>query len=113
MSGLPGLIKRYRDDQGHVVEVLCIGHDVADRPAERTGAISTDTWKELVVVETDIREDVFDAVFHICTEIWIEGREGKSVGTTFIIGDLRNVLEENPGRSISTHMKGTSPSPGW
>ena len=87
--------KAIRDEQGHVVEVLCIGHDITDRRQSGQVRISTDTWKELVVVETDIREDVFDAVFHICTEISIEGREGKSVGTTFIIGDLRNVLEKS------------------
>ncbi len=87
--------KAIRDDQGRVVEILCIGHDITDRRQSGQVRISTDTWKELVVVDTDIREDVFDAVFHICTEISIEGREGKSVGTTFIIGDVRNVLEKS------------------
>jgi PAS domain S-box-containing protein len=85
--------KAIRDEQGHIVEILCIGNDITDR---RRGSgevrISTDTWKDLVVAETDIREDVFDTVFHICTEISIEGREGKSVGTTFLIGDAKDVL---------------------
>jgi DNA integrity scanning protein DisA with diadenylate cyclase activity len=44
------------------------------------------------VADSDVNEDVFDAVFHICTEISIEGREGKPVGTTFLIGDTKNVL---------------------
>jgi DNA integrity scanning protein DisA with diadenylate cyclase activity len=57
--------------------------------------ISTDTWKDLVVTDTDVADTVFDAVFHICTEISIEGREGKAVGTTFLIGDIKNVLEKS------------------
>jgi PAS domain S-box-containing protein len=87
--------KAIRDPQGHIVEVLCIGHDITDR--KRTGEvrISTDTWKDQVVSDTDVREEVFDAVFHISTEISIEGREGKAVGTTFLIGDTKNVLAKS------------------
>lgn len=87
--------KAIRDPQGHIAEVLCIGHDITDR--KRTGVvrISTDTWKDQVVADTDVREEVFDSVFHICTEISIEGREGKPVGTTFLIGDTKNVLAKS------------------
>ncbi len=85
--------KAIRDEEGRIVEVLCIGNDITDR---RRGSsevrISTDTWKDQVVADTDVREDVFDAVFHICTEISVEGREGKAVGTTFLIGDAENVM---------------------
>ncbi len=88
--------KAIRDGEGHIVEVLCIGNDITDR---RRGSgevrISTDTWKDQVVSDTDIREDVFDAVFHICTEISIEGREGKAVGTTFLVGDADNVMSKS------------------
>jgi diadenylate cyclase len=88
--------KAIRDEEGHIVEVLCIGNDITDR---RRGSgevrISTDTWKDQVVSDTDIREDVFDAVFHICTEISIEGREGKAVGTTFLVGDADNVMSKS------------------
>jgi diadenylate cyclase len=88
--------KAIRDEQGRLTEILCIGNDITDR---RRGAgevrISTETWKDQVVADTDVKEDVFDAVFHICTEISIEGREGKPVGTTFLIGDTKNVLEKS------------------
>ncbi|MFA6226191.1 MAG: PAS domain S-box protein [Methanoregula sp.] len=87
--------KAIRDDKGHVVEILCIGHDITDRKRDGVVRISTDTWKDLVVADSDVKEDVFDAVFHICTEISIEGREGKPVGTTFLIGDTKNVLEKS------------------
>jgi PAS domain S-box-containing protein len=87
--------KAIRDPQGHITEILCIGHDITDR--KQTGAvrISTDSWKDQVVSDTDVREEVFDTVFHIATEISIEGREGKAVGTTFLIGDTKNVLSKS------------------
>jgi len=88
--------KAIRDEEGRIVQVLCIGNDITDR---RRGSseirISTDTWKDQVVADTDIREDVFDTVFHICTEISIEGREGKSVGTTFLVGDADKVMSKS------------------
>jgi DNA integrity scanning protein DisA with diadenylate cyclase activity len=87
--------KAIRDDKGHIVEILCIGHDITDRKRGGEVRISTDTWKDLVVADTDVRDVVFDAVFHICTEISIEGREGKAVGTTFLIGDTKNVLDKS------------------
>jgi diadenylate cyclase len=87
--------KAIRDEKGHIVEVLCIGNDITDRKRDGVVRISTDTWKDLVVTDTDVSDDVFDAVFHICTEISIEGREGKAVGTTFLIGDTKHVLEKS------------------
>jgi diadenylate cyclase len=87
--------KAIRDEAGHLVEILCIGNDITDRKRDGVVRISTDTWKDIVVTDTDVADDVFDAVFHICTEISIEGREGKSVGTTFLIGDIKHVLEKS------------------
>ncbi|MCX6682873.1 MAG: PAS domain S-box protein [Methanoregula sp.] len=88
--------KAIRDEQGHIIEILCIGNDITDRHrVSGEVRISTDTWKDQVVADTDVRENVFDSVFHICTEISIEGREGKSVGTTFLIGDAMNVLSKS------------------
>ncbi|HSQ94141.1 MAG TPA: PAS domain S-box protein [Methanoregula sp.] len=87
--------KAIRDEKGHIAEILCIGNDITDRKRDGVVRISTDTWKDLVVTDTDVADSVFDAVFHICTEISIEGREGKAVGTTFLIGDLRHVLERS------------------
>jgi len=87
--------KAIRDPQGHISEILCIGNDITDRRKTGQVRISTDTWKDQVVADTDVREEVFDTVFHICTEISIEGREGKSVGTTFLIGDTKNVMAKS------------------
>ncbi|MCX6688209.1 MAG: PAS domain S-box protein [Methanoregula sp.] len=87
--------KAIRDAEGHIVEILCIGNDITDRRQSGQVRISTDTWKDQVVADTDVREEVFDAVFHVCTEISIEGREGKAVGTTFLIGDAKEVLAKS------------------
>jgi len=87
--------KAIRDAKGHIVEVLCIGNDITDRKRDGVVQISTDTWKDLVITDTDVSDEVFDAVFHICTEISIEGREGKAVGTTFLVGDTKHVLEKS------------------
>ena len=87
--------KAIRDEKGHIVEILCIGNDITDRKRDGIVRISTDTWKDVVVADTDVADSVFDAVFHICTEISIEGREGKAVGTTFLIGDIKHVLEKS------------------
>jgi len=87
--------KAIRDEKGHIVEILCIGNDITDRKRDGVVRISTDTWKDIVVTDTDVADTVFDAVFHICTEISIEGREGKAVGTTFLIGDVKHVLEKS------------------
>ena len=41
---------------------------------------------------TDVEPAVFDAVLRIALEIAREGREGKPVGTAFLVGDLDGVL---------------------
>jgi len=87
--------KAIRDEKGHIAEILCIGNDITDRKRDGAVRISTDTWKDLVLAETDVTDAVFDAVFHICTEISIGGWESKAVGTTFLIGDTKQVLEKS------------------
>ncbi len=93
--------KAIRDEKGHIIEILCIGNDITDRKRNGEVRISTDTWKDIVVADTDVKEEVFDTVFHICTEISIEGREGKPVGTTFLIGDADNVMTKSRQISIN------------
>ncbi len=43
-------------------------------------------------IKEDINDKVFDTVLEIAKEIGKQGREGKKVGTAFIIGDSKNVL---------------------
>jgi DNA integrity scanning protein DisA with diadenylate cyclase activity len=44
---------------------------------------------------TDISEQVFEAVLKIAMEISREGREGRAIGTAFIIGDSANVMAKS------------------
>lgn len=45
--------------------------------------------------DSDIKPEVFMAAFNIAVEIAQEGREGKAVGTGFIIGDSENVMKNS------------------
>lgn len=44
---------------------------------------------------TEINEQVFEAVLKIALEISGEGREGRTIGTAFIIGDTINVMAKS------------------
>jgi trk system potassium uptake protein TrkH len=66
----------------------------AGTPPAATGpsAHPEETWKSGLLAGTDIRPEVFEAVFSTAVEISREGREGKPVGTAFIVGDSPEVL---------------------
>jgi trk system potassium uptake protein TrkH len=51
-----------------------------------------DAWKSDLLAGTDIRPEAFEAVFATAVEISREGREGKPVGTAFVVGDSPEVL---------------------
>jgi hypothetical protein len=50
---------------------------------------------EKICSGTDVTPEVLDAVVRIALEIAHEGREGKPVGTSFIIGDTRAVMDQS------------------
>jgi hypothetical protein len=56
---------------------------------------SEDAWKAEILTGTDVKAEVFEAVFSIAVEISREGREGKPVGTAFVVGDSAAVLERS------------------
>jgi diadenylate cyclase len=85
--------KAIRDENGRLVEMLSIGNDITDRKLDvKEVSITIAPWKKAFIEDTDIQEPVFDAVYEIAAEISREGREGKPVGTTFVLGDTQNVL---------------------
>ncbi|MEE8168326.1 MAG: diadenylate cyclase [Candidatus Hydrothermarchaeales archaeon] len=45
--------------------------------------------------EVNIKEGVFEAVLNTALEIGKEGREGRLIGTAFLIGDSKNVMEKS------------------
>lgn len=50
------------------------------------------TARDLRALETSVPFETLRAVVDVAVEIGREGREGKPVGTLFVIGDVRNVL---------------------
>ena len=82
-----------RDDQGRLTEMLSIGYDITDRKI--TGedlSIRSASWISKFLEGTDIREEVFEEVYTLSLELSREGREGKSIGTTFMIGSAPEVM---------------------
>lgn len=49
-------------------------------------------FDDSLFVETDIQREVIEAILHIAEELKNEGREGHSIGTSFIVGDSENVM---------------------
>jgi len=85
--------KAIRDEKGRLLEMLSIGNDITDRKLDvKEVTITIAPWKKALIEGTDIGEPVFDAAYEIAAEISREGREGKPLGTTFILGDAQNVL---------------------
>jgi trk system potassium uptake protein TrkH len=64
----------------------------AAAPAAGPSVPSEETWKSDLLAGTDIRPETFEAVFSTAVEISREGREGKPVGTAFVVGDSPGVL---------------------
>lgn len=50
------------------------------------------TSRDLRALETSVPFETLKAVVDVAVEIGREGREGKSVGTLIVVGDVRNVL---------------------
>ncbi len=45
--------------------------------------------------EVDVKQEVFETVLDIALEIGREGREGRLIGTAFLIGDSQKVMEKS------------------
>jgi trk/ktr system potassium uptake protein len=89
------------DDTARVSEIRTRPREEPPAPAEgptwSPGQVvpSEDAWKGKILAGTDIRPEVFEAVFRIAVEISREGREGKPVGTAFIVGEAPAVLAQS------------------
>jgi PAS domain S-box-containing protein len=82
-----------RDEQGELIEMLSIGHDITDRKiVQEDLSIGSAPWISAFLKGTDISEEVFEEVYTLSLELSREGREGKPVGTTFVIGSASEVL---------------------
>ena len=48
-----------------------------------------------IELQGDFRAEVFQRVLSIATELGVEGREGRPVGTVFVVGDSERVLQQS------------------
>ncbi len=87
--------KAYYTPSGELTGLLCIGTDMTDHTPEGEGRISTRIWRDRVIDGTDIRPEAFDAILQACIEIAREGREGKPIGTAFLLGDRDAVMNRS------------------
>ncbi len=85
-------VKGFYNSSDELTGVLCIGTDMTEDTPEGDGRITTGVWRDRILEGTDIDAAVFDAILQTAMEIGREGREGKPVGTSFIVGDLENVM---------------------
>jgi DNA integrity scanning protein DisA with diadenylate cyclase activity len=51
------------------------------------------TSEQIIDFAKDVDQKVFEEIVYIAIEIANEGREGRPIGTTFVIGDSENVLK--------------------
>jgi len=59
---------------------------------ERLGKL---TARDLQKLETNVPLDTLKSVVDLAVEIGREGREGKAIGTMFVVGDHRRVMEQS------------------
>lgn len=78
---------------------------IAKEPGDR---IDEEWWRSLIREDTDLQLSTLIPLFHIAMEIAREGREGKKVGTAFIVGDAPTVLA-NSKQIIINPFKGYPP----
>jgi len=91
-----------RDANDRMSGMLLLGEDITEHTAGTPGRIRADPWNYQVLAGTQVQENVFDAVFHLCVEISREGREGHVVGTSFVIGDTQKVMEHSRPCTINS-----------
>jgi trk system potassium uptake protein TrkH len=103
------------DDIAQISEIPAKAGDTQAAQAEAAPAAagpavpSEEAWKTGLLAGTDIRPEAFEAVFSTAVEISREGREGKPIGTAFIIGDSPEVFARSK-QLILNPFEGHDPS---
>ncbi|WP_181391374.1 PAS domain-containing protein [Methanospirillum stamsii] len=75
--------------------IICIGTDMTEQASTGEERMSTRVWRDRILQSTDISPEIFDAILQACIEIGREGREGKAIGTSFLVGDADEVLKRS------------------
>ena len=85
------------DDTAQISEIPSKAGEAPPAPAGGAPAAGPhvpqeDIWKSELLAGTDIQPEAFEAIFRTAVEISREGREGKPIGTAFVIGNSPEVL---------------------
>lgn len=81
------VVAAYRGFDSHKLDTITVL-----KLSERLGKL---TARDLQRLETKVPLDTLKVVVDLAVEIGREGREGKPVGTMFIVGDHRKVMEQS------------------
>lgn len=73
---------------------------------QRKKNIDISSYEERIITGTDIKIPVLESVFNIAMDISREGREGKPVGTAFMVGSSKEVLARSK-QLIHNPIEGT------
>jgi DNA integrity scanning protein DisA with diadenylate cyclase activity len=102
-QAFPVKVKEWKKIESSLKEQI-LNRAISSRPTEpeeetkippENNEINEEFWQQNIPDNTDIQISVLDSVFHIALEIAREGREGRTVGTAFLIGDVNAVLEHS------------------
>ncbi|HWR26776.1 MAG TPA: diadenylate cyclase [candidate division Zixibacteria bacterium] len=102
-SEFAGILETERKDKKETLNVLGVEYIIKSKEN-----INISSQVEKTISSTDIISPVLESVFNIALEISREGREGKPVGTAFIVGNSKDVLARskqliyNPVEGIPT-----------
>jgi DNA integrity scanning protein DisA with diadenylate cyclase activity len=82
--------------------VVCLTGVSGSRSLDMLLVLNVGTEPELfsslldsVVLPEDVRPEVFERVLTLATQLSVEGREGRPVGTLFVLGDSERVLAQS------------------
>lgn len=91
-----------RDSSGTTAGIVWIAQDISDIDRDGRPAMKPGPWKHQLLEGTDVKEEVFDLLFHTAIELGRGGRESRKIGTSFVIGDSKNVMAYSRQCSINS-----------
>jgi hypothetical protein len=90
-----------RDSYGTTAGIVWIAQDISDIDRDGHPAMKPGPWKHQLLQGTDVKEEVFDIIFHTAIELGRGGRESRKVGTSFVVGEAQNVMANSRQSSIN------------
>ena len=57
--------------------------------------VKSDLFADVCLLERGVEPDLLESILYLAVELAREGREGRKIGTIFVVGDCDNVLEHS------------------